>query len=492
MDPAATADDGNATPSDNLPPLAEGAQRYSLKRQEELRVEIPFAKSSTCQVILQQGSCELWGCELAIAKKYEWEGGGLQLALFTWHGCVLDVEGTSIDIAYTSDETDFHVALVNTHAQLEALRDDALQQKGVDGPRVMLVGPPESGKSSFVRTLVAYACKVGRTPLWVDLDSHENSISIPGTISVTPMVSTAIGVESWATTGIPPNTAHPMVMWQGASAKTNWWNADLLEVQLDRLGSTVQARFKMDELARASGLIVNTSGSMIQDNKSDDSSKSGFQLLLHAAQALEISVILVLGHDRLYSMLRTHYQNEPETARMAPPKVLKLPRSGGAVSRSDEFLRQTKSRSIKKYFYGDTIEAPDGTEGETKKVPQLTPFLLQINVSEVQIYKLSSMALSSSLLPVAQQQTTDAIQVEQLQEDSMESIQHAVLAVCHPSAVQAFSESGRGRDLWVPGVAGFCVVERFVKETDTLHLLSPCAGALPSKTLLLGDVTWME
>ena len=103
------------------------------------------------------------------------------------------------------------------------------------------------------------------------------------------------------------------------------------------------------------------------------------------------------------------------------------------------------------------------------------------------------MALSSSLLPVAQQQSTDAIQISKVDLDTeAETLQHALLAVCHPAAVQAWQDSGRARDLVCSGVAGFCAVERINADTDSLHLLSPCAGSLPSKTLLLGDITWME
>ena len=33
---------------------------------------------------------------------------------------------------------------------------------------------------------------------------------------------------------------------------------------------------------------------------------AGYQYLLHAIDAFRINVVLVLGHDRLYSMLGTH------------------------------------------------------------------------------------------------------------------------------------------------------------------------------------------
>jgi polyribonucleotide 5'-hydroxyl-kinase len=269
---------------------------------------------------------------------------------------------------------------------------------------------------------------------------------------------------------------------------------------------------KEDDNASSAGIIVNTNG-WIQDE--------GYPLLLHAAEALEISIILILGHDRLYSMMTNHYKknNASDKSSNKQPKILKLPRSGGVVSRPTTFVRHARSRAVKRYFYGEFVDPPKtsssaeptststntGTtstttastipEAKIQKVPQLTPFLLQLNFANVEIYKLSSMALSKGLLPVAQQQTTDAIQITQLDLEipgEAEQLQHALLAVCHPTAVQAYNESGRARDLVTAGVAGFCAVERVLTETDTLHLLSPCAGSLPSKTLLLGDITWME
>ena len=453
-------------------------ERHILQAHEELRIEMAPGMS-TVTFRLQQGSCELWGCELAVGRPYQLAHGGLQLALFTWHGCVVDVDSggssSSHDISYVSPETDANISFVNTHAQLEALRDEAFKTGG-QGPRVMVVGPPESGKSSLVKTLVAYACKVGRTPFLVDLDPCDNFLSVPGTLAVAPMNALAMTVETYATCGLPPTTAHPLVVWHGSTTI----NPDLFPAQVERLAASIERRFDHDDQARASGLIVNTNG-WIQD--------AGYPLLLQTAEALRITVILIMGHDRLYSLMSKHYKDQPEI--VETPKVLKLPRSGGVVSRSGTLKRHLKARAVKRYLYGDLVDGP-ATADSTKipKVPELTPFALTIRTSEIQVFQLSSMTLSSSLLPVAQQQSTDTIQMEPAA--VTEALQHKVVAVCHPHAVQAYQQSGQARDLWTAGVAGFCIVERFDATTDTLHLLSPCAGALPSKTLLLGDITWME
>lgn len=155
-----------ASPSltvDDLPPIQDGVggERHVLKAESELRLEIPHNKGSTtnqqklCTLVLRKGSCELWGLELALNHPYVLTAGA-KLALFTWHGCVVDVlECDSLEISYVSEETNANVAYVNTHAQLEALRDEALANQG-EGPRVLIVGPPESGKSSLAKLLVAY------------------------------------------------------------------------------------------------------------------------------------------------------------------------------------------------------------------------------------------------------------------------------------------------------------------------------------------------
>ena len=109
---------------DSLPPPAPGVERHVLEVEEELRLEVSFSKSCQFQITLVQGSAELLGVELAPNTTYTLspDTGGLKIAIFTWHGCVLDVLSTdgSLEMSYKTDDTSSNVAAVNTNAQLEA------------------------------------------------------------------------------------------------------------------------------------------------------------------------------------------------------------------------------------------------------------------------------------------------------------------------------------------------------------------------------------
>jgi len=444
----------------------------------------------------------------------------------------LDVsDEDKLDIVYVSEETDANVAYVNTHAQLEAMRDEALAsllpatnpQQGmlsdknegendnsdVEGPRVLLIGPADCGKSSLARVLSSYAVKLGRTPLLVDLDASQNMLSVPGTMAVCPISADGISAESNGTASLmmnggggSNNAVMPFVLWYGSQDLND--HPDLYKAQLEKMGKAIDGRLSGDVDARASGVIVNASG-LIED--------VGYTYLLHAIDAFRINVVLVLGHDRLYSMLGTHFkkqaqqqqlQNEDRTTTeivkvTKQPKLIKLPRNGGVVSRDAAFRRALRSQSIKRYFYGDTIppKPTDTTTTSTSAAStqyRFTPSLIEVPFSDVQLHKLSNISLSASMLPVSAKQSTDPIQLTTLSSsDITPKFQHAVFAVCHPSAVEKYEQSGRARDLYLSGVAGFVAVEKVDVIKEVLSLLSPCAGSLPSQHLLVGDnITWVE
>lgn len=120
----------------------------------------------------------MFGTELVKKKTYEFTLGA-KVAIFTYQGCVLHLSGKT-EVSYISKETPM-VSYLNCHAALENLRINA-EEKDERGPIAMVVGPMDVGKSTLCRILLNYAVRLGRRPLYADIDVGQGALSIPGTI----------------------------------------------------------------------------------------------------------------------------------------------------------------------------------------------------------------------------------------------------------------------------------------------------------------------
>lgn len=109
---------------------------------------------------------ELFGTELVKGKKYVFSTGA-KIAIFTWQGCTLELRGKT-DVSYVARETPM-IMYLNCHAALEQLRKTA-ETNEKKGPITMVVGPCDVGKSTVCRILLNYAVRMGRRPIYVDLD----------------------------------------------------------------------------------------------------------------------------------------------------------------------------------------------------------------------------------------------------------------------------------------------------------------------------------
>lgn len=493
---------------------------HTIPAEAELRLECSSKANARTTITLKSGSCELFGSELAQNCPYVIESGS-KLALFTWHGCTLAVgeeaqqeqmdvdqeREDAVEHQYVSTETNANIAHVNTHAQLEALRDQAvldaataIRNKEVstasknscrEGPRVLLAGPVDCGKSALQRVLISYAVKLGRSPMLVDLDVSQNSLSVPGTMAASSISSyESVSVKSYAACNVGPilPSTSPLVFWSGSTNSTE--NMALTKLQLSKLGECINARMKYDVETRNAGCIVNTAGAWVKDS-------DGYELLKHAIEALQIDVILVIGQDRLYSMLSAYCNastsNTIGTDRRRERKVIKLPVSGGVVSR-DKTIRQTaQNSSIKSYFYGLSnfhVKSNDIADVRPASRNELSPYQHECSFNDIRIFKLSAIALATSMLPVSQRQATDPIQLNTVEMSSL--IRHSILAVCHPLSVEAYDQTNDNSKLYLSAVSGFVVVEEIDMERNLVKFLSPCAGGLPSNTMLMGNITWIN
>ncbi|KAG5012052.1 hypothetical protein JHK82_024223 [Glycine max] len=105
------------------------------------------------------------------------------------------------------------VSYVNLHVVLDGRRSRAKASPPDDsgssqGPRVIVVGPTDSRKSTLSRMLLSWAVKQGWKPIFVDLDIGQGSITIPKCIAATPIEMSIDPVE-----GIPLEM--PLVYYYG-------------------------------------------------------------------------------------------------------------------------------------------------------------------------------------------------------------------------------------------------------------------------------------
>merc|ERR1712028_102353 len=86
---------------------------------------------------------------------------------------------------YVANETPMRL-YQNIHILLDQRRQ-AARETGARGPRVLVAGPSDSGKSTLCRILVNYAVRMDNRPIYVDLDVGQGAVVLPGTIVATPV-----------------------------------------------------------------------------------------------------------------------------------------------------------------------------------------------------------------------------------------------------------------------------------------------------------------
>lgn len=393
--------------------METSSRSWTLDAESELRFEVDFEQWVT--VTLKHGTCEVLGIELAPKREYTF--AGCKLAVFTWHGCEIETRGSAKHMYSTSRGETTMGSTLNAHAFLESRREKAARraaldvvggvygkgqlaspwvmsamvapfatERGARGPRVMVVGAADSGKSTLCSTLVAYAARMSREPIFVDLDPSLNDCGVPpGAIGALGVETAQLSVED----GFGGLAYAPLAYWFGYESPSD--NGELYRHVIDRLAVAVGERLASDPAAQTAGLVVNTHGWV---------DARGLGVLKHTVAAFAVDVILVLAHDRLYQDLKA----------AVPPDVVvaNLPRSGGLVDRDSQHRRRARHKRVHEYFYGPQSHLLALAKHHRLETPQLlaplAPAMLELRFRDVQIFKVLARdaAAVDSMLPVGQ------------------------------------------------------------------------------------------
>ncbi|KAJ5159928.1 mRNA cleavage and polyadenylation factor clp1 [Penicillium canariense] len=518
--------------------------QIALKAGCEWRFEVAFGH--IVRVKLLNGTAELFGTELAESQTYTFSG--TKAAIFTWHGCELEISAldtgtTTLDgvtpvaghgaggcqSEYIAEETPM-IEYSNMHFALESMRQEA-QGSGKDGPRVLLLGPDNAGKTSLAKILTAYATKVGGQPLVVNLDPTEGMLSVPGTLTATAFRTMLDIEDGWGSSPMsgpsPVPVKLPLVY---SYPLPNPLDAEgsVYRPIVSRLALSVTGRLAEDEEVRETGIIVDTPGIL-------SSGKPGsLELINHIVTEFAITTIIVLGSERLYSTMVKQYDNKPSASASATIfderiSVVKLSKSGGCVDRDAAFMKATCESQIRSYFFGNSIpstaSAAFSLSASSTSTVTLSPHAQVMDFASLSVfnyvvvsiddededeYDPSTLGMGDSLLPTGtadytpyQQEpdraaplpgiiglSNDApnpsasntafsnVPLKKVLPPAPSSLANTLLAITHVSTTASPAEV---RDA---SIMGFLYVADVDAEKGKIRVLAPVGGRLPPRAMI--------
>ncbi|KAL7925651.1 Pre-mRNA cleavage complex II protein Clp1 domain-containing protein [Trichoderma austrokoningii] len=423
----------------------------SLRPAWEWRFQVPPGSSLVLKVLA--GTAEKDGVELALRNAYTFSG--VRSKILTWHGCELEIEGRCDNDSvaeYPNPAANPATSHINLHARLSDMRVDATRQRR-EGPRVLVVGPPSSGKTTLAKTLTSYATRQGYQVIAVNANPRDGMLSLPGTLSasVFATVMDPEAVDGWGSTPTSgPSTVPvklPMVFHYGWESAEE--DEDLYRELIGRLAGAVSGRLSEDDEVRGSGVIVD--GMAVSGD-----GQVGMELTAHVMDEFSINIVVVIGPASLHSEVSNRFANE-RTSLGEPIQVVSIDESDGVVKRDEASSQHAREAVIKEYFFGDAKRT-------------LSPQIQQVDFGSLVIYKLADYS------PDEKQSL--------LLEEPSSLMQHWTFAVMNAS-VRDSPDVIRAAN-----VMGFVYVADVDEDRRKMKILAPVSGRLGDKPLVWGR--WPE
>ena len=379
----------------------------------------------------------------------------------------------------------------NVHFALENLRDQNRQPNRV-GPRVLILGPENAGKSSLAKMLTGYAIRGARTPLVVNLDPKEGVMSIPGTLTAT-VFKTLMDVEAvdgWGSSPMSGPSAVPvklpLVYYHGLPDSADNEGANY-KALVSRLALAVTGRLQDDPEAREVGLIIDTPGSIVGGK----GGLVGHEIIQHIVSEFAVSSVVALGSERLYSDMAKRFDGKPVSTASAGETiaVIKLPKSGGCVDRDEGFMKAVRAAQVKAYFFG----TPDLQNGVA-----LSPRQQQVEFGQLNVWRLKGGPSEGggtglTFLPGGIEEEDDiakplGIGAGNFMERMLRPM--AAMRSCVLAVLNADAEATDEEEIRDSSVMGFLYVVDVDEAKGRINLLAPVAGRIPNRAIVWGP--WPE
>lgn len=500
--------DSKPLPADDE--AAANTRQWHLASETEYRFELD--PNSSLAIKLVHGQAEIFGAELAEGNTYVF-GLECKAAVYTWQGCTIEVTGQP-STEYVSEETPMQV-YANLVLALEQMRVRALRafhgsppssEEGPDPdpdpqpPRVLVLGPGNSGKTTLSKMLINYAVRMGQSwnPVLVNVDPGEGGWAAPGAISaatITSPIQTSTPASTFgsAATSAPAhltsNALLPLAYWYGHAETRR--NPLLMDRLIRNLGENIWERWDNDLEGRVAGLIVDTPSSFAASSGPNGDHRHA--LIKACVDAFRINVILIVGHEKLNVEMQRAYGN-----RIA---VVKIPKSGGVVELDPSYRERARKHQLYNYMYGRIIPPPPGLPPTNvlqggEQTPDLTlnlaPSSSIVAFGDLTLYRIGEETMApTSALPIGATRVVSEMQpllVDPAQPGS--GLYNAVLALLAPPNPDE-SERYDEEMLDLP-VVGFLVITTLDIPNKRMTVLAPTQGSLVGRTAIVGSIEWQE
>lgn len=426
-------------------PATSASRTYTLEPRQEYRFSV--SHGSTISITVNRGTAERDGTELAL--NVPLTISGVKSKLLSWHGATITVEGTT-DYESVAQPDDANIAHLNLHAFLQRSREAASRNNTsgyatTHGPRVLVAGGPGRGRTSLVRTLAAWATRVGGQPLVVNADPHEGALTLPGTVSAA-VFGTLMDTASEGGWGAAPSSGPgavpvklPLVFYYGRQRVEE--DLGLYKGIVSSVASAVSARAADDPAVRSAGLLIDAPP-YIEGKEAD--------VLIHLAEEMNVNIIITIDTPSLQNELVQRFSGVKNVLG-EHVSVVALDKSNGVVERDEEFLQNMREANIKEYFFGDAKTT-------------LSPFTHQVAFDDLAIYT----SPEDSAEPGALERITEPLP----------EMAHWTLAMMDagPNDVP--------RNIRHAPVSGFVYVAAVDKERRRMKILAPVSGRLGDKPLV--------
>lgn len=401
-----------------------------LQPGQELRIEVNFEQ--TLFITLDAGKAEIFGQELPVGTQRRFPGPD-KFAIFTWHGCRIKVSGEYTALYVSTTETPMSTYLF-AHGTINRIRNECVRDRRL-GPRILVSGGANSGKTTLCKILLNYALKCGWRPILCELDVTNNNLFLPGCISAASYYQnrwdTALSYFFGHTNISTHSILFKSLLSEMASAVRQ-----RQEKELQYCKENFKDSYSPSKNMYASGCIIDFPP-LLDLNMSED-------IMNHIIDVFQCDLVLVIDQERLLSNLRRRGM-----------EALQLTKSGGVVPLESEYKVRLQYHFINNYFANFQMH-------------QVT-----LIFSDISLYKISTSSTPVTALTFGESPTLEGLTVNKVA-PTQDALMNSIVGVLNTS------------DIIKATISGVVHVFEVDEANQFIKVLSP--GELPSRSFILGSL----